>query len=147
MSVKPIPDGYHVVTPYLIVKGVDKLLDFMQKTFDAKVVERHAMPDGNVMHAEAKIGDSIVMMGEAMGNFAPIPAGMYIYVEDTDKTYQKALAAGATSTMPPADQFYGDRNAGVKDMCGNQWWIATRKENLTPQELAKRAEENMKKKK
>lgn len=147
MSVKPIPDRYHVVTPYLIVKGMDKLLDFMQKTFDAKVVERHAMPDGQVMHAEARIGDSIMMMGEAMGNFAPIPAGMYIYVEDTDKTYQKALTAGATSTMPPADQFCGDRSARVKDMCGNQWWIATCKENLTPEELAKRAEENMKKRK
>jgi len=139
-NVKPIPDGYHTVTPYLVVEGVDELIDFLKQAFDAVETERLAGPDGKVGHGEVRIGDSVVMMGEASGEWKPMPGMIYLYVNDTDATYKRALDAGATSVMEPADQFYGDRNAGVKDAAGNMWWIATRKENVSPEELRRRAE-------
>ena len=139
MAVKPVPDGYHTVTPYLTVPGVAKLIEFVQRAFDAvEVHECMKRPDGTIMHAEVKIGDSMVMMGEPMG-CPPSPAALYLYVPDTDAIYRRALAAGATSLMEPADQFYGDRNAGVRDPAGNHWWIATHKEDVPPAELARRA--------
>lgn len=140
MAVKPVPDGYHSVTPYLIVEGVAKLIDFLKFAFEAKETERHAKPDGTIMHSEVRIGDSIIMMGEPTGEFKPMPGSIYLYVNDTDAVYKRALQAGGTSIMEPADQFYGDRNAGVKDSSGNFWWIATHKEDVPPDELAKRAE-------
>jgi uncharacterized glyoxalase superfamily protein PhnB len=139
MAVKPIPDGYHSITPYLVVEGVAKLLDFLKQAFDADVKECMRMPDGTVMHAAIRIGDSMVMMGEARGDHKPMPCSLYLYVPDADAIYRQALQAGATSLMEPADQFYGDRNAGVKDPAGNQWWIGTHKENVPPAELEKRA--------
>ena len=139
-NVKPIPDGYHTVTPYLVVQGVDELIAFLKQAFDAVETERLPGPDGKVGHGEVRIGDSVVMMGEASGEWKPMPGMIYLYVNDTDATYKRALEAGATSVMEPADQFYGDRNAGVKDASGNMWWIATRKENVSPEELRKRAE-------
>ncbi len=145
MAVKPIPDGFHSVTPYLVVPGVPKLIDFLTQAFEAKELHRSARPDGAIMHAEVKIGDSIVMMGEPMGEFKAMPGAIYLYVNDTDATYKRALQAGATSMTEPADQFYGDRNAGVKDPAGNLWWIATHKEDVSPEELAKRAQAMMKK--
>jgi len=144
MVVKPIPDGYHSVTPYLVVQGAAKLIDFMKQAFQAKEGERVTHPDGTIMHAEVRIGDSVVMLGEAMGEHQPRPGTMYLYVNNADATYQRALQAGATSTEEPADQFWGDRIGGVKDPVGNHWWIATRKEDLLPEELAKRAEAFMK---
>ena len=144
MTVKPIPDGYHSVTPYLTVQGAAKLIDFLKQAFEAQEIERLTRPDGAIGHAEVKIGDSIVMMGEAGGEWTPMPGAMYLYVNDVDATYKRALQAGAVSTMEPMDQFYGDRSAGVKDPSGNQWWIATHKEDLSPEELAKRAQAAMK---
>ena len=144
-AVKPIPEGYHTVTPYLTVKGVGKLIDFLKQALNAKDRERHLRPDGSIGHAEMKIGDSIVMMGEAGGQWQPMPANLYVYVPDTDASYRRALAAGATSIMEPADQFYGDRNAGVKDPCGNHWWLATHKEDVSPEEMKKRAAAQAKK--
>lgn len=143
MSVKPIPDGYHAVTPYLVVQGAAKLIDFLKHAFEAQEIERLTRPDGAIGHAEVKIGDSIVMMGEAGGEWTPMPGSLYLYVNDADATYKRALQAGATSTMEPTDQFYGDRSAGVKDPVGNQWWIATHKEDLSREELAKRAQAAM----
>src|SRR5688500_18311957 len=113
MAVKPIPDGYHSVTPYLGVQGATKLFDFLKRAFDAQEIHNLRQPDGTIMHAEVKIGDSVVMMGEAMGECTPMPGTLYLYVNDADAVYQRALQAGATSTMEPADQFYGDRSAGV----------------------------------
>jgi PhnB protein len=144
MAVKPIPEGYHSVTPYIVVPGVAKLIDFLKQAFDAHEKERMARPDGGIMHAEVRIGDSTLMMGEPMGEWKAMPASLYLYVADTDAAYKRALQAGATSMMEPADQFYGDRNAGVKDPCGNIWWIATRKEDVSPEELRRRAEAVMK---
>ena len=141
MAVKPIPEGHHSVTPYLIVPGVAKLIDFLKQAFEAKeTMGRSARPDGTIMHAQVTIGDSLIMMGEPMGQFQPMPASMYLYVNDTDAVYKRARQAGATSIMEPADQFYGDRNAGVKDASGNIWWIATHIEDVAPEELARRAE-------
>ena len=140
MAVKPIPDGFHTVTPYLVVHGVDTLLDFLQRAFNAQQLHSPMMrPDGSIGHAEVKIGDSVIMMGEPMGDMQPMPGSIYLYVNDADAVYQRALQAGATSLMEPADQFYGDRSAGVKDAVGNQWWIATHKEDVPPDEMLKRA--------
>ena len=140
MAVKPIPDGFHTVTPYLTVHGVSKLIDFLKQAFEAKEVHLMSRADGSVMHAELKIGDSIIMMGEPIGELKAAPCYLYLYVNDTDAVYKRALQAGAISVMEPADQFYGDRNAGVQDPSGNYWWIGTHKEDVPPEELAKRAE-------
>jgi uncharacterized glyoxalase superfamily protein PhnB len=141
MAVKPIPEGYHSITPYLTVEGADKLLDFVKQAFGAgDVHECMRRPDGTIMHAEVRIGDSIVMLGEANGQWKPRPGTLYLYVNDTDATYRRALEAGATSLMEPATQFYGDRNAGVQDPTGNFWWIATHVEDVSPEEMRRRAE-------
>jgi PhnB protein len=140
MTVEPIPEGFHTVTPYLVVQGVARLIDYLKEAFQAEEIERMARHDGTIMHAMVKIGDSVIMMGEGGGTFEPRPASLYMYVADTDGVYQQALQAGGTSVMEPADQFYGDRNAGVKDPSGNYWWIATHKEDMSPEELRKRAE-------
>ena len=139
MAVKPIPDGYHSVTPYLSVPGATKLLDFLKQAFEAQELHRMPRPDGAIMHAEVRIGDSRVMMGEPMGSAQPMFGSLYLYVHDVDAVYKRALQAGATSTSEPADQFYGDRSAGIKDPVGNQWWIATHKEDVPPEEIARRA--------
>lgn len=145
MTVKPIPDGYHSVIPYLIVQGAAGLIDFLRHAFDATEKERHTWPDGSIMHAEVKIGDSTIMLGEARGEWKPMPASIYLYVHDADATFRKAIKAGAVSVMEPADQFYGDRHGGVKDPCGNMWWVATHIEDVPPEELQKRMEEYIKK--
>ena len=142
MAVKPIPDGYHSVTPYLVVQGAAKLIEFLKKAFGAEeVFPPMKGPDGAIMHAELRIGDSIVMMGDAGsgGQFPPTLSMIHLYVNDADAFYKRALQAGATSVREPADQFYGDRSGGVKDLCGNFWWIATHKEDVSPEELARRA--------
>jgi len=140
MAVKPIPDGYHSVTPYLTIPGVAKLLDFLKQAFEAQELHRMPRPDGAIMHAEVRIGDSRVMMGEPMGGCQPMFGSLYLYVHDVDAVYKRALQAGAASPSEPAEQFYGDRSAGIKDPVGNQWWIATHKEDVPPEEIVRRAE-------
>lgn len=143
-TVSYIPKGYHTVTPYLIVEGADKVIDFVKQVFDAEEIERIPGPDGKVGHAEVRIGDSVIMLGEAGGNWTAMPASIYLYLRDTDAAYKKALEAGATSVMEPSNQFYGDRNAGVKDPSGNMWWIATHVEDVSPEEIRRRAEAHAK---
>jgi PhnB protein len=135
---KPIPEGYHTVTSYLVVPGVGKLIDFAKQAFGATEVHLSKRPDGTVQHAEIKIGDSIVMMGEGAGtkNF---PGMLHLYVEDVDAVYRLAIQAGAKSLREPADQPYGDRMAGVEDAFGNQWWIATHIEDVMSEEMQQRA--------
>jgi PhnB protein len=145
MTIKPIPEGFHTVTPYLMVQGASKLIDFLKQAFGAEEIFRMARPDGAIMHAEVRIGDSIVMMSEAMAEHGPMPTMIYLYVEDVDTVYNRALRAGATSLREPTDEFYGDRSGGVKDASGNQWWIATHKEDVPFEELKKRAEAFFKK--
>ena len=101
-------------------------------------------PNGKVVHAEVKIGDSIVMMGEANNDFKPMPGKIHLYIDGVDAVYKRALDAGAISLREPTDQFYGDRMAGVKDKSGNEWWISTHVEDLSPEEMKKRSEEFMK---
>jgi PhnB protein len=139
-GVKAIPDGYSAVTPYLVVQDANKLVEFLKKAFDAKEHHRSATPDGTIVHAEVRIGGAPLMIGGAFPGGAVSTAMIYLYVVDTDATYKRAIEAGATSVMAPADQFYGDRNAGVKDFAGNQWWIGTHIEDVSPQELEKRAQ-------
>jgi PhnB protein len=134
----------NTVTPYLTVQGAAKLIDFLKQAFEAKEIHCMTRPDGVIGHAEVRIGDSVVMMSEACGEWKPMPAMLYLYVEDVDAVYQRALEKGATSLREPMDQFYGDRSGGVQDPCGNHWHIATHKEDIPPEELARRAEAFMK---
>ena len=144
MSVKPIPKGYHSVTPYLVVQGATELIEFLKQAFDAQETERMQMPDGTIAHAEVRIGDSVVMMADQPGTdgsahgFGPMPAMIYLYVNDADDAYKRALQAGATSLQEPTDQFYGDRRAGLSDKFGNVWYIATHTEDVAPEEMARR---------
>lgn len=143
MAVKPVPEGYRTVTPYLVVPGIPKLLDFVKEAFGASELHRFTGPDGTIMHAEARIGDSIVMMGDPAGRYPAMPSTVYVYVPDVDAAYQRALSAGAKSVSAPKDQFYGDRSGGVIDPCGNQWYIATHVEDVSPEEMERRSREQM----
>src|SRR5262249_30794000 len=144
MAVKPVPDGFHTVTPYLVVDGASKLIEFLKAAFDAEEVYASKMPDGTIMHAQVRIGDSMIMLAQSGGPYPPLPCAIYLYVKDADAAYKRALKAGATSLMEPADMFYGDRNGGVKDASGMQWWIATHIEDVPPEEMKKRSAETMK---
>lgn len=139
MPVQPVPDGYHTVTPYLVVSDATALLDFMTKAFDARTLHVMKGPGGDVGHADVVIGTSHVMLGQAREAVSAMPAMLYLYVPDCDAAYQQALAAGGTSIAEPKTQFYGDRHGAVKDTCGNQWWIATHVEDVAPDELERRA--------
>ena len=141
MPVKPIPDGYHTITPYLVVDDVGAVIDFLKKAFDAQ--ETYAMRDsaGNVRHAELKVGTSMLMLGAAHDQWQARPGNFYLYVEDCDAVYKKAVAAGAKSLGEPSNQFYGDRHGGVQDSQGNNWWIGTHIEDVPPEELDRRAQQ------
>jgi PhnB protein len=139
MKVKPIPEGYRTITPYLAVPGVANVIEFLKKAFDAREIERHALPEGTVMNAALKLGDSMIMLGENRQGQKAYPAMLYLYVEDVDAVFKKAVEAGGKVIMGVVDQFYGDRSGAVEDAAGNQWWIATRKENVSGDELMKRA--------
>ena len=138
MATSYIPDGSPTVIPYLAVKGVAALIEFLRIVFDARELDRIVLPDGRIMNAAVDIGTSRVMMGDP-GDRPSEPAMLYVYVPDCDAVYAKAIAAGATSLMPPTDMFYGDRNGAVQDASGNKWWIATRKEDVPIDEIARRA--------
>ena len=120
-----IRTGFHTVTPYLIVRGAAGLIDFIVGTLGGEEVRRDLRPDGTIMNAEIRIGDSIVELAEAGDAWPAMPGGLHLYVPDTDDTYRRALAAGATTLYAPADMDYGERSAGVKDTAGNHWYIAT----------------------
>jgi PhnB protein len=149
MPAKPIPDGYHALTPYLIVKGAARAIEFYQRAFDATVLFRMDQPDGRVGHAELRIGDSRLMLADEfpeIGASGPeaiggSPVTMFLYVEDVDATAARAVAAGARLTRPVADQFYGDRTGGVIDPFGHVWLLATHVEDVSPEELQRRAAE------
>jgi PhnB protein len=138
VAVKPIPEGYHTVTPYLIVKDADALLQFVKKAFGAEVKDEHRNQDGSIMHADVLIGDSHVMMGQAGGHWGESLGSIMLYVPDADATYKMALDAGATSVQEMKTQFYGDRSGGVKDPCGVMWWISTHVEDVSPEDMERR---------
>lgn len=141
---KAIPEGYHTVTPYLLCEGVADVLTFVQRAFDAEVRHRMPSPDGKVVHAEVQIGDSRVMLGEASREWRPMPGSVYVYVDDVDEVYRRAIAAGGRSIVEPADMFYGDRNGGVADPGGNVWWISTHIEDVPEEELTARVAKRFK---
>ncbi len=152
MAVNPVPDGYHTATPYLVCKGADQAIEFYKKAFGATELLRMPGPDGKVMHAEIKIGDSPIMLGEevpAMGFRCPqslggSPVGIMLYVEDVDGLFAQAIEAGGTEQRPIVDQFYGDRSGTLEDPFGHIWTIATHKEDLSPEQINTRFEEMMK---
>jgi len=148
MAVKYIPDGYHTATPYLIIKGAAKALDFYKKAFGATELMRMQGPDGKVGHAEIKIGNSPIMLADEfpdMGYKSPLslggsPVSIMLYVENVDKTVERAVAEGAKITKPIQDQFYGDRNGSIHDPFGHVWTISTHVEDVSPEEMQRRAE-------
>jgi PhnB protein len=141
MTVQPIPEGYRTVTPYLIVQGAESLIDFLKQGFAAKEIRRTLHPSGCIMNAEVRIGDSMIMLSEAMGEFKANLSMIHLYVENADAIYERAIQAGGSSIMEPKDEFYGDRAAGIKDPTGNYWWIATHKEDVSSVEIEKRVKD------
>jgi PhnB protein len=141
VKAQPIPEGFHTITPYFTVKGVPRLIKFLKQAFEAVEVRCSVMPDGTVMNAELKIGDSMVMLGEAPNDRTDLKrtaSMLYMYVIDADSVYERAIKGGGKAIREPADQMYGDRVGAIEDPWGNQWWIATRKENVSDDELSKR---------
>lgn len=154
-KVKPIPEGHNTVSPYLIVAGAERALEFYKKAFGATELFRHKGPDGKVGHAEIRIGDTIVMLADehpdhdahAPRKFGGSPVSLHLYVEDVDAVADRALAAGAKVKRPVADQFYGDRNGAIEDPFGHTWNISTHIEDVSMEELSRRAEAAMKERK
>lgn len=147
-KVKSVPDGYHSLTPYLIVNDAARAIEFYKEVFGAAEIMRLDAPGGKVGHAELKIGDSIMMLSdecEETGQRNPqtlggTPVGLMLYVEDVDTVVGRAISAGAKLVRPVADQFYGDRTGGVEDPFGHSWYVATHVEDVTPEELQRRVE-------
>jgi len=137
-KVKPVPKGFHAVTPALNQANAAQTIDFCKKAFGAKERMRMAGPGGKIMHAEIVIGDSIIMLNDAMQE-PPQPAGLFLYVADVDKVFAKAVKAGATVVMSVQDMFWGDRLCRIADPSGNKWGIATHREDVPPKEMKKRA--------
>lgn len=144
---KPIPDGYHSVTPYLVIANAGKAIEFYKKAFGAIECSRLESPDGKVMHAEIKIGDSPIMLSDEYPDWnalSPLTIGgtavsIMLYVEDVDAIVSSAVAAGATLLMPVSDQFWGDRMGSIVDPFGHKWSIATHIEDVAPEEISRRA--------
>lgn len=148
MAVNFIPAGYHTITPAIIVRDASKAIEFYKEAFGAEEVSRMEGPDGTIMHAEIRIGDSIVMLGEEnarWGTLSPLSTNgnhgsLHIYVPDADATFAKALASGATVRYPMEDAFWGDRYGKVADPFGHEWGIATHVKDLSPEEMQRAAE-------
>ena len=146
-QVKPIPEGYHAITPYLSIKGASDAIEFYKKAFGASEVMRMAQPDGRIGHAELQFGDSRIMLADehpemdfrsprAIGG---TPVMLHLYVDDVDTVVSRAVSAGAKALRPVEDQFYGDRSGSVVDPYGHVWQVATHKEDLSMDEIRKRA--------
>ncbi len=125
-SVPGVPAGYHSVTSYLLVEDAAAQIEFLKAAFRAAERSRQTLPDGSIGNTEMQIGDSVVMLSQSRGEWKAMPCMVYVYLEDVDAVYARALSAGATTIQAPADMPYGDRAGGVLDSNGNQWWIATR---------------------
>jgi len=138
MSVHYLPEGYNTVNSYLVVPNADQVIEFLIEVFHAEVMGRLTYPDGKISHAEVQLGNSRVMLSEAIEGMPALPSMLVVYVPNVDEVYQRALAAGAKSIREPTDQFYGDRSGGVTDVGGNQWWIHTHIEDVSFEEIEKR---------
>jgi len=142
-AVKPIPDGFHSLTPHIVVKGAAQAIDFYKKAFGAEEINRAALPDGSIIHALLRVGDSMLMLNDEfpqMNAMGPTSIGgtavtLHLYVQDADKAWQRAVQAGAKVKMPIADMFWGDRYGIVSDPFGHDWSIATHTKDLTPDQI------------
>jgi PhnB protein len=145
-KVKPIPEGYHNVTPYLVIKGAAAAIDFYKKAFGAVEVMRMPQPDGRVGHAELKFGDSMVMLADEFPEMSVVgpktlgntSVALLLYVDDVDKAVERAVSLGATIKKPVADQFYGDRSGTLEDPFGHKWTLAVHLEDVSPEEMERR---------
>ncbi len=150
-DVKPIPEGFHSVTPYLTVNDASRAIDFYKRAFGAQEIARMQGPDGKVGHAELRIGDSVLMLADEMpGSGCRSPqalggttAGIFLYVKDVDSAFKQAVSAGAKSDAEPADMFWGDRFGRLTDPFGHSWSVATHKEDVAPDEMQRRAKASM----
>jgi PhnB protein len=151
MHVKPVPEGYHTATPYLVVDNAAAAIDFYKRAFGAKEIMRMPGPEGKIGHAEIRIGDSMIMLADEMaasGTKSPrslggTAAGVFLYVEDVDKTFKQATSAGAKVDSALEDMFWGDRYGKVTDPFGHSWSLATHKEDVSAEEMGKRAQKSM----
>lgn len=151
--VKPIPEGYHTATPYLVVHDAAKAIDYYKRAFDAREIMRMEGPPGKIGHAELRIGDSVIMLADEMPQMETkspktlggTSGGIFLYVQDVDATFRKAVSAGAKSTTEPADMFWGDRYGQLTDPFGHLWSVATHKEDVAPEEMQKRMQAEMEK--
>jgi PhnB protein len=150
-KVKPVPEGYHTVTPYLVLDNAAQAIEYYKRAFGAKEIVRMDGPPGKIGHAELKIGDSMLMLADEMpGSSGRSPkslggttTGVFLYVEDVDATFNQAVAAGAKTEMPPTDMFWGDRFGKLIDPFGHSWALATHKEDVAPDEMKKRSQAAM----
>ena len=150
MPVRPIPEGYHTITPAITCKDAGRAIDFYTKALGAKETVRMASPDGKVMHAEMKIGDSMIFVSDEFPNMSAAPVAgalpstyLFLYVDDVDSAFNRAVAAGCQPSMPVTDMFWGDRYGKVTDPFGHHWGLATHKEDVSPQEMERRSNEWM----
>ncbi|MBZ0202901.1 MAG: VOC family protein [Ignavibacteria bacterium] len=141
MSVKPIPAGFENVIPFLVCNDTQKVIDFAVDVFGAKVDDISKNDKGTIMHATIHIRSSAIMLSEASKEYPPNSAMIYIYVDNVDDVYKKGIEAGGESLREPTNEFYGDRSCGLKDISGNQWWIASHVEDVSPEEIQKRQKE------
>jgi PhnB protein len=150
-AVSPIPQGYHSITPQITCRDAAKAIDFYKTVFGAKVIVNMPGPDGKVMHAELQIGDSKIMLGDEFPGMSagPVPSAtpassLFIYTEDVDTLFNRAVEGGAKATMPPSNMFWGDRYGKFTDPFGHHWGVATHVEDVAPEEMQRRSEEAMK---
>ena len=151
MAVKPIPEGYHSITPYLIVRDATRAIDFYTRAFGATELFRLDAPGGKIGHAELQLGDSRIMLADEfpeMGARGPqtiggSPVHLLLYVQDVDSVFRQAISAGAVEARPVKDQFYGDRSGNLTDPFGHSWTVATHTEDLSPEEMQRRSQEAM----
>ena len=153
MSVKPIPEGYHTLTPFLTVRNAERAIEFYKQAFGAQERGVAKGPDGKVMHAEVKIGDSVIMLSDEFPEFGSLspqsvggsPMGLHIYIENVDAAFDRAVKAGAQVEMPVADQFWGDRYGKLKDPFGHKWSIATHVKDMSEDEMKRSMDDAMSK--
>lgn len=146
-SVRPVPEGFHTITPYLVAENAQGLIDFIENAFGGRVTFISKTDNGKISHATMSIGDSIVMISDAMEGMPPQPAMLYLYLEDVDAVFRKAVQAKAAAVRQPLTEFYGDRSGAVKDQWNNMWWIATHVEDVDDQELERRMKKVMEERK
>jgi len=141
MSIKPIPEGFHAITPYLFAQGAARLIDFIVAAFEGELIFQQKRPDGAVMHATMRVGDSMLMLADPTPEFGVMRSSIYLYVVDCDAVYQRALDSGGVSVFPMMTLPSGQRYGGIKDPCGNVWWVATHVEDVPPEEEERRWKE------